>query len=738
MKANYKTSHKSIQQMSNASQEVEAAPEIQRSAPNPSQAVDNSNSNQQALVASGNNDHNINYNVASTPEGNIVVTINAPVQSYGTCTSCGSDQVCISTANEVYSQSITIGPSFSGNETADTASNENQLRDVSGPRELSAPCEQPVPREQPIPQQVQLPSEQTVNQPSTQQSTDEQAMDVEHSENSAQAATVPHTSQDSSTQKSTDEQAMDVEPSQDSAQAATVPHMSQDSFRAAQTPNQALQAYLIHQQRLAGIAPEDMIMIPRQRNLQQQQAGNGQRGTPSVIQISKNGGVRVPQIPPASFNVAALPIRTSPRARRNYSQAANGNARSRGSALGQIANRSDSTISREQSTSTESNRHHGSQPVDQDSSQTSLNPESQSQATEPANEATLENEGQNEGGEGGSKIACFDILGALTSHPWVEKRITDYLSPNDFVNTCMASRRFNEFVKANNVFITDPMSNRTFPYCRKIFNYVCYRKLHVYVPNPTPNLTNGLPIHRIPTLKWFRMLEFRTAVIDELMLLFNQYGYALTSKCQKVLFKIWFLMDIPDNHRRLKTIQSGRLWSNLDIFHGIFVLAQIESFFSLNKVGASSQEFRRLAMAQKSPILLRDAMKGTALNSHFEVVKEFIHWCYNPPPSEDGTYLFGNSPDQVGKLQYEYHGHNGNTTRLQRPDELIIRECADRKLDTFKMYSNLYVHSECDQSLSQTYDTERDSYNFVREIRLDAERTNTADTYMEQVILDDY
>lgn len=707
MKANYKTSHKSIQQMSNASQDVEAAPEIQHSALNPSQAVDNSNSNQQALVASGNNDHNINYDVASTPEGNIVVTINAPVQSHGTCTSCGSDQVCMSTTNEVYSQSITIGPSFSGNETADTASNENQLREVSGPRELSAPCEQPAPREQPVPQQVQqLPSEQTMNQPSTQQSTDEQAMDVEHSE--------------------------------DSAQAATVPHMSQNSFRAAQTPTQALQAYLIHQQRLAGIAPEDMIMIPRQRNPQQQQAGNGQRGTPSVIQISKNGGVRVPQIPPASFNAAALPIRTSPRARRDFPQAANGNARSRGSALGQIANRSDTTIPREQSTTTESNRHHGSQPVAQDSSQTSLNPESQSQAMEPANEATLENEGQNEGSEGDSKIVRFDILGALTSHPWVEKRITDYLSPNDFINTCMASRRFSEFVKANNVFITDPMSKRVFPYCRKIFNYVCYRKLHLYVPNPIPNLTNGLPIHRIPTLKWFRMLEFRTAVIDELMLLFNQYGYALTSKCQKVLFKIWFLMDIPDNHRRLKTIQSRSLWSNLDIFHGIFILAQIESFFSLNKIGASSQEFRRLAMAQRSPILLRDAMKGTALNSHFEVVKEFVHWCYNPPPSEDGTYLFGNSPDQVGKLQYEYHGHNGNTTRLQRPDELIIRECADRKLDTFKMYSNLYVHSECDQSLSQTYDTERDSYNFVREIRLGAERTNTVDTYMEQVILDDY
>lgn len=669
--------------MSNASYNIEPTHAMQHNAVNPNQAL--VQPSQQVSVASGNDSHNVTYHVSSTPEGNIVVVLNAPVQSHGTCTSCGSEEVRISPANEFYSQSITIGPALPTNDQpSSTASNANQ------PQEIAALFEDTTFQE------VQTLSEHILDHSSTQQSTDEQAMDVDTPQDSTQPA---HTT--------------------------TVPRARQGPSLASLNPDQALQVYLLHQQRIAGIAPQDMILMPNRQNShqQQQQAGNSQRSTPAVIQISNNGGIHAPRIPPARFNAAALPIRTSPRRHgQNQSQAAtqaeNSTARPSGAAPDQSAS--------------------ASQRVDQDASQPSLNPESRPRATGPASESRPENEDQNEGSEGSGNIVSFDIVGALTSHPWIVKKITDHFSPNELINTCMASRRFYKFVKEHNAFITGPLSKRAFPYTRKIFNYVYYQKVFEYDPNPIRNLENNLQIHRTPKFKWFRMLNFRATTVGELMSLFKRYGYTLTSKCAKVLLKIWHLMTIPDNHRRGLVIQSRNLWSDLDIFHAIFIFAQIESYFALHNNGASPQEFRRLVMAQKSPLLLRDAMKGTALNTQYAVVKEFVHWCYNPRPNDDGTDLYGNSLDQVGKLQYEYFGHNGNTTRLRRPDEFILQECSDRNLDTFKMYSNFYVHSEHDPSLSKIYDTERDSFDFVKVIRQDARRTNTEDTYMEQVILDKY
>ncbi|GFG13857.1 GTP cyclohydrolase 1 [Aspergillus udagawae] len=65
--------------------------------------------------------------------------------------------------------------------------------------------------------------------------------------------------------------------------------------RVALTGQQALQAYLIRQQILAGVAPQDLIMM---RGPPQQ---HGRQAVPPLVQIT-NQGVYAPVIPPAAFN----------------------------------------------------------------------------------------------------------------------------------------------------------------------------------------------------------------------------------------------------------------------------------------------------------------------------------------------------------------------------------------------------------------------------------------------------
>ena len=203
-----------------------------------------------------------------------------------------------------------------------------------------------------------------------------------------------------------------------------------------------------------------------------------------------------------------------------------------------------------------------------------------------------------------------------------------------------------------------------------------------------------------------------------------------------VLKKIWFLMDIPDNRRRLSTVQNKLLWSDTELFHAVFILAQIESRFTGHKVGTPRQSLRRVVMAQKTPILLRNALKGTALRTPFEVLKEFMRWRYRPLPYEADMNLFGVPPGEVGRLQYEYYGAMGSRVRMYRPDELLLKECSRRQLDILHMYATAYLQSETDPSLPRNYTLEPEA-SYLHEVISEARRKNTSD-WLKDAVLDKY
>lgn len=78
----------------------------------------------------------------------------------------------------------------------------------------------------------------------------------------------------------------------------------EDCPRESVSGEQALQAYLIRQQIIAGIPPEQMTRMDRRRN-------QGQASSPALIQIT-NDGMRFPAIPPAQFNGVFHPLPVQP------------------------------------------------------------------------------------------------------------------------------------------------------------------------------------------------------------------------------------------------------------------------------------------------------------------------------------------------------------------------------------------------------------------------------------------
>ena len=524
-----------------------------------------------------------------------------------------------------------------------------------------------------------------------------------------------------------------------------------------------------------------MVKMPSQQD-SQQQSNNNQGNTPSVIQISRDGNVSVPRLPPARFNVT-LPTRAVipsdpanhairrqarspelsgvpenqrsrplngiarhhgiladpgssypiPSIKQNPSQAINGITSERGYSFGSIGSNTHSQNIPHNPASGQS--HDGNHSDGQHATQASSTSKSQEQATKTSDENAVEDGNQSEDTKNQREFVYLDIPGALTSHPNLELMVLRHLPIKDFLNMRAASRRVHQFVKKNTNMIVMFMASKVHPGTAKIFPYACYKRLRVQVSEPTAESNTARPISMYPTLKWLSMLSFRSDIIREIMCLFNERGFQLTPLCESVLSKIWFLMDIPDNARRIWTIKNQNLWTDSDIFHGIFVLAQIESCFTGHKTGTPRQGLRRLLMAQRNLVMLRDALKGTAMTSHYQVLKAFIRWNYKPLPHERFMDLFAVPHDKVGSLQYEYYGYKGNSTRLQRPDELILRECTARQLDIFKMYCSIYVQTE--SRLAQNFCFEYDN-SFVREVVRDAKRPIDIHNILRTITLGEY
>lgn len=688
--------------------------------PNPTQAA----SNPTLTVASSNNSQRARNQVNPIAGGNDLVDSAAPVRYHEARASRSVGQMHAGNSNLVFVYPVvTASTTPSSSQIVSTSANTNQNQVL------------PVFLEQAVSQWVQLPSIAQV--------TNEQAPSMRHLPSPIRAAP-PNTNRDST-------------------------HRDGSS---------ALQEFLLRQQRIAGIAPQDMIRMPRQQNYQQQSISN-QGHTPSVIQISRDGNVSVPRIPPATFepSLPVTPIIPSdptnhaigrrtvspdlsgipgnqrsrplngitrhhailadeeniypfPSIRQNPSQAVNGITSEQGYSLCSTTINSGNVYSQNSSRGLENNQcYNGNRSDSQYAAQASSTSQTQSQIMETTDKASIEDKGQQQGTENQREFVDFEFASSLASDPRLEIRVLQFLSIKDIYKMCAVSRRFDQFAKDNSNLIASAMSKKVHPYTYKIFEHACYKRCHVLDRSPQG-------ISPKPTLIWLNLLCSRANIVQEITYLFSKRGFQLIPRCEIVLSKIWFLMDIPDNTRRIWTITNRNLWTDSDIFHGIFLLAQIESCFTGHGTGASPQGLRRLLMAQKNLTMLRDALKSTDLVSHYQVMKSFIRWKYKVRPHERFMNLFGVPYGEVGSLQYEYY-HNVNSTKLQRPDELILRECTARQLDIFKMYCGIYVQTKhTDPRLARKFGIEH-NYNFIGEIRKNLAQTATVDDHVRAVLIDE-
>ncbi|KAI9933243.1 hypothetical protein ASPWEDRAFT_30094 [Aspergillus wentii DTO 134E9] len=313
----------------------------------------------------------------------------------------------------------------------------------------------------------------------------------------------------------------------------------------------------------------------------------------------------------------------------------------------------------------------------------------------------------------------FDLMNAFLYHPELLLKLTEYLPVRGIINLFSISKGFHHFLKARlSDFINRQALTRA-PGSARLFPFRCYRKLCIEIPRTESSAEDGN--HLAPSLKWLSMICCREKVVHDVMRNLREIDPALPNRCQTIIKKLWFLMDMPDNERRIFTIRNKNLWPDNDIFFANLFLIRLDMRFANRAIGRGQSGMRRLLMAQPSLQLLWAAIQNTALKTYFETLKAFVHWRYTPLPQENGMWILGVPPDKIGLLQYEGYGKTNSRVIFQRPDELILKEAVRRELDVQQMYANVFSTNNTDiytGDVSQEASWEDEAKNHARELNL--------------------
>lgn len=533
-------------------------------------------------------------------------------------------------------------------------------------------------------------------------------------------------------------------------------------------PDPALQAYLIRQQRLVGIAPDQIVMINGQRlgqTGQPPQAGNANVGNrpraPQIVQITDEG-VFIPHIPPAQFRGVVPPLPASLTQLIHTSQVAGVDATNQSAnnppnpglapadtrdrdiqisvqafprpqaqnrnAVAETKGEEDLDVqivelphtARDRATPAQSRRQvqrDTREEYDRENTPKSsqfprllppvelprrvINPQIRSNLPTAAlvlnrkRPRLTSNQTGQSSQVAGLAAPRFNIFNAIIKHPELVFIVAKHLRVRELISLYAISRDFHNIMNTRFTTVILTQATQKAPDSALIFPFRCYQKLCIVDPahNPHPNTARAQTgeNHTVPSFRWLIMILYRERMVKEIMDMMHEEGVGVPPNCALAIKKLWFLMDIPDNARRIGKIQNPELWSDVDLFFATLFFVKLDMRFTDPITGGGRDGMRRLVLAQPSFTLLWKILKLTALQTHFETLRAYVRWRYQPPPHEAHNHIFGVAPQDVGALQYEGYGKTGSRVRLQRPDELVLKETVRRQLNMQDKYVDMFL-----------------------------------------------
>ncbi|KAK2743544.1 hypothetical protein FQN57_004841 [Myotisia sp. PD_48] len=289
----------------------------------------------------------------------------------------------------------------------------------------------------------------------------------------------------------------------------------------------------------------------------------------------------------------------------------------------------------------------------------------------------------------------FNVFQHMVKRPELVIIMAKHLRIQELLILYSISKPFHYAIRARMTSVVVAQASYRAKDSVQIFPFRCYNRLCIPDPamRPHPVATKaqiGIP-RQVPSLRWLLMVCYREMVCHEIMTIMAEDGCSMPKECELVLKKIWFLMDIPDNIRRIALVQNPDIFTDIDIFFATTIFVKMDMRFTDPITGSGKDGMRRLLLSQPGLTMYWKTLKRTALVAKLDVMKLYLRWRYDPRPNEVGQPLFGIPPNEIGITRFECWGKTGSRVELQRPDELLLKESIRRQLNLQQQYTDMFL-----------------------------------------------
>lgn len=300
-------------------------------------------------------------------------------------------------------------------------------------------------------------------------------------------------------------------------------------------------------------------------------------------------------------------------------------------------------------------------------------------------------------------METFNIFEALFGYPDLVFRVGAQLDVEDLVSLYAISRDFHLFANGHFTALISAHAQVHAPESAHCFLFRCYQPLCQSDPAGRPNAVMKSHTRDVPTFRWLRMVVWREQVVDDIINSLAAAGFRFPPRASLVLKKIWFVMDIPDNGRRISLFHNRSFWADADLYLATMIFIRLDMFFNDPLEDNGSGTLRGLMMAQSSLTVLRDVLQGKKLRSMNELLAMYTEWRFDDRfvTTRVSETVFGVPRLMVGRLLKENYNEeiegDPEDQLIMRPDQLVEKEAMKRKFPVWEHYCDMMLWGFADR-----------------------------------------
>lgn len=298
-----------------------------------------------------------------------------------------------------------------------------------------------------------------------------------------------------------------------------------------------------------------------------------------------------------------------------------------------------------------------------------------------------------------TNVNRFSVFQALLSHPELTFEVAKHLDVDDLVSLYAISKEFHLMLDGRFTAMILAQSLGKAAESSRTFLFKCYRNLCIYDPGARPNPEIAGQARHVPSFRWLRMILFREKVVHDIIACLAAEGHRLPKRASLVIKKIWFMMDIGDNIRRIGLIHNKTFWEDRDLYVATSFFIKLDMFLTDPVDGNGETRLRKMLFAQRSLSTLWKVLKREQMATQYEMLQMYVRWRYRPAQRHRGMSICGVPANEVGTGELE--GWGTGRAVLMRPDELIMREAIRRKMGLHQKYIDMMLWGYIDKKTGE-------------------------------------